>query len=196
MHRPIIAGLMALGMALWLPGCTGFREAVGLSGKKQGPDEFMVTSRRQPLALPPNYSLRPPEPGAPARYDAQVGLEARRAVFGEAAAVAARPDTSTPGFKRMSDGEISLLRQAGALGVDPNIRYIIDRETGEVITASKTIVDEILFWRKPEPPEKLVDAGAEADRLRKNAEEGIAPNQGETPTIKRKRRGLLDGLIN
>ncbi|MFQ5954178.1 MAG: DUF3035 domain-containing protein [Kiloniellales bacterium] len=195
MHRPIITGVLALGVALWLPGCTGVREAVGLT-KRQGPDEFMVTSRRQPLALPPDYSLRPPQPGAPARLDEQTGQEARRVVFGEAASVAARPDTSIPGFKRMSDGEIGLLRQAGALGVDPNIRHIIERETAEVVTASRTIIDEILFWRKPERPEKLVDAGAEAERLRKNVEAGKAPTEGETPTIKRKRRGLFDGLIN
>jgi hypothetical protein len=195
MHRPIIAALAALALAASLPGCSGFRDAIGIGGKKQGPDEFMVTSRRQPLALPPDYSLRPPEPGAPARQDALAADEAKRAVFGAPNARAAA-DPSRPGFDRLSEGETSLLRQAGALGVDPNIRYTVDRETVALAEGNKTLVDQILFWREPARPEKLVDASAEAERLRQNAEAGKPATEGETPTIKRKRRGILDGLIN
>ncbi len=194
MYRPIVAVGLALGVALSLPGCSDMRQAIGID-KKQGPDEFMVTSRRQPLALPPDYALRPPEPGAPARNDELVARQARRAVFG--AAVDQMPkDTTTPGFKRLTDGEVSLLRHAGALGVDPNIRYVINRETIEQTATNKTIVDEILFWRKPVAPEKLVDANAEAERLRRNAEAGKPATEGETVTIKRKRRGILDEIIN
>lgn len=195
MHRPRVAAAIVLGVALSLPGCSDVRQAIGIE-KKQGPDEFMVTSRRQPLALPPDYALRPPEPGAPARNEELVAEEARRTVFGAAAASQMRSDTATPGFKRLSDGEVSLLRAAGALGVDPNIRYVVDRETSDQIAGSKTIVDEILFWRRPETSEKLVDAGAEAERLRRNAEAGKPATEGETATIKRKSRGILDDIIN
>ncbi len=194
MYRPIVAVGLALGIALSLAGCSDVRQAIGID-KKRGPDEFMVTTRRQPLALPPDYALRPPEPGAPARNDELAASQARRTVFG-AAADRRRKDTATPGFKRLSDGEVSLLRRAGALGVDPNIRYVVNRETIEQAAANKTIVDEILFWRKPEAPEKLVDANAEAERLRRNAEAGKPATEGETVTIKRKRRGILDDLIN
>ena len=116
-------------------------------------------------------------------------------MFG-AAVDQAPKDTTTPGFKRLTDGEVSLLRLAGALGVDPNIRYVINRETIERTAANKTIVDEILFWRKPVALEKLVDASAEAERLRRNAEAGKSATEGETVTIKRKRRGILDDIIN
>jgi hypothetical protein len=195
MHRPIIALLAAMVLAAALPGCSNVRESLGIGGKKQGPDEFMVTSRRQPLALPPDYNLRPPEPGAPARQDELAADEAKRAVFGDAAAGAA-VDRSQPGFDRLSEGETNLLEQAGALGVDPNIRYVVDRETVALVGSSTTLVDQILFWREPARPETLLDAGAEAERLRQNAEAGKPPTEGETPTIKRKKRGILDGLLN
>ncbi len=195
MKRSIIAVAMASGLALSIAGCTSVQEAIGLSGK-HAPDEFMVTSRRQPLALPPDHSLRPPKPGAPARQDEEVAQEARRAVFGSAASDPTKRVSSAPGSSRLSAGEAGLLRRAGAVGVDPNIRHLINQETVALAASNKTLVDEILFWRQPARQETLVDANAEADRLRRNAESGKAATEGETPTIKRTRRGLLDGLIN
>jgi hypothetical protein len=49
-----------LGAAMLLSACStdGFNEAVGLS--KSSPDESQVTTS-QPLALPPDYSLPPPQ---------------------------------------------------------------------------------------------------------------------------------------
>jgi hypothetical protein len=49
-----------LGAAMLLSACSteGFNEAVGLS--KSSPDETQVTTS-QPLALPPDYSLPPPQ---------------------------------------------------------------------------------------------------------------------------------------
>ena len=52
---------LALG-ALVLSGCSGARQTFGLDRKP--PDEFSVVTRA-PLAVPPEYQLRPPQPGAP-----------------------------------------------------------------------------------------------------------------------------------
>ncbi len=189
----MLSALVAL--ALPTGACSSFQEVIG-SSKKTAPDEFLVTTRRQPLAIPPDFDLRPPQPGAPALHERQSAQEARRAVFGDAAATAAATQSATPGFERISEGEFVLLQQAGAVGVDPNIRYIVERETGQQVASSQSIVDDILFWRPKAVPEKLVDANAEAKRLRENAAAGKAPADGEIPTIKRKKAGILDGIFN
>ena len=45
-----------------LPGCSDLRAALGMD--RAGPDEFAVESRA-PLLIPPDFDLRPPQPGAP-----------------------------------------------------------------------------------------------------------------------------------
>ncbi|MBM3559287.1 MAG: DUF3035 domain-containing protein, partial [Alphaproteobacteria bacterium] len=64
-HRQI-ARLVPLAavLALAVGGCgEDTKRSLGLS--KPAPDEFSVVSRA-PLSLPPNYTLRPPRPGATA----------------------------------------------------------------------------------------------------------------------------------
>ena len=48
--------------AIALSGCTSAQKALGMS--KVVPDEFRVVSKA-PLAVPPDYALRPPAPGEP-----------------------------------------------------------------------------------------------------------------------------------
>jgi hypothetical protein len=212
MHRLIaLAALAALGAA-GLSGCGGTRQALGLE-KRPAPDEFQVTTR-QPLALPPNYQLRPPQPGA-APLEAAAVEQAKQTVFGrDPAASAAKPAPvpvgtrnavaapvaanapAVPGFQRRSSGEQALLARAGAANADPNIRILVDRDSMQIADANKTLVDDLLFWRKPPEPGVIIDANKESERLKQNAAVGKAPSEGEVPTIKRKSRGILDGLIN
>ena len=55
--------LIALGLAgaSLIAGCTDFKRAIGLEPTL--PDEFAVESRA-PLTVPPDFELRPPQPGA------------------------------------------------------------------------------------------------------------------------------------
>ncbi|MCC6470822.1 MAG: DUF3035 domain-containing protein [Alphaproteobacteria bacterium] len=212
MHR--FLALVALGAvaAAGLSGCGGTREALGLD-KKPAPDEFQVTTR-QPLALPPNYQLRPPQPGAQP-LETAVTEQAKQTVFGkDPAAAGAKPAPvpvgtrnavatpvaanapAVPGFQRRSTGEQALLNKAGAANADPNIRILVDRDSQQIADANKTLVDDLLFWRKPQDPGVIIDAGKESERLKQNAAVGKAPSEGEVPTIKRKSRGIFDGLIN
>jgi DUF3035 family protein len=48
--------------ALLLAGCADLKQMVGID--EPMPDEFAVESRA-PLTIPPDFNLRPPEPGAP-----------------------------------------------------------------------------------------------------------------------------------
>jgi hypothetical protein len=51
--------LIAIGMVV--AGCDSFKKAVGI--EHTSPDEFAVESRA-PLTIPPDFNLRPPQPGA------------------------------------------------------------------------------------------------------------------------------------
>ena len=72
--RLLVAGSLMLALAA----CGGFREQLGLT--KQSPDEFRVVSRA-PLTVPPDFSLRPPEPGAPRPQEGTSAQQAERAVL-------------------------------------------------------------------------------------------------------------------
>lgn len=54
--------IVCLFGGLLLSGCTDLKQMVGLD--QPMPDEFAVESRA-PLTVPPDFDLRPPEPGAP-----------------------------------------------------------------------------------------------------------------------------------
>jgi hypothetical protein len=201
MDRRSVFALAGLAAAL-LGGCSGAREAIGID-KRPPPDEFQVTTR-QPLSLPPNYQLRPPQPGAQP-LETAVTEQAKQTVFGRdpgpgtkgmSAGGKGELASSLPGFERRSAGEQALLGKAGAAAADPNIRILVDRDSQQIADANKTVVDDLLFWRKPQEAGVIIDANKEADRLKTNAAAGKAPTEGDTPTIKRKSRGILDGLLN
>ena len=60
-----------------LAGCSDFRRAIGMD--KVGPDEFAVESRA-PLTIPPDYDLRPPQPGATRPQETTAADKARSQV--------------------------------------------------------------------------------------------------------------------
>ena len=56
--------------------------------------------------------------------------------------------------------------------------------------------DRLIFWQKPPEQGVIVDAAAESERLKENATRKEAPTKGKTPTIVRKPKGWLEGIIN
>jgi hypothetical protein len=184
-----IAG--AISLILALSACEGVREQFGLT--KQSPDEFRVVSRA-PLSLPPDFTLRPPEPGIARPQEGTTTQQARSAVFR-----LEQPKTQPLNERVNTDGrtlgELSLLKAAGADEVDPGIRRAIDLETQQLNSESEDFIEALVFWRDKEIPGRVVDATAEAKRLRENAAFGKAVTAGKTPTIERKRKALLEGLF-
>ena len=59
--RDLIALGTCLAAAALIAGCTDFKRSIGLEPTL--PDEFAVESRA-PLTIPPDFELRPPQPGA------------------------------------------------------------------------------------------------------------------------------------
>jgi hypothetical protein len=120
-HATRIIALAAIGLTLC--GCTAFRQAIGAA--KNPPDEFTVLTKA-PLVIPPDFNLRPPQPGAAARNEANPDILAREALFPQnAAAQAAALGTE------YSEGEKFLLTRTNALAVDPSIRQRVTSDAGQ-----------------------------------------------------------------
>ncbi len=182
---------LVAAMILALSACSGVKKQLGLT--KQSPDEFKVVARA-PLSLPPDFSLRPPEPGIPRPQEGTTSQQAKNAVFrlNQPESEALEPIDESDG---RSLGELSLLKSAGAGQSDPNIRRVLDAETLRINAEDDDFLEALVFWRDPQAPGDIVDAEEEAKRLRENAALGKSVTAGETPTIERKRKALLEGLF-
>ena len=186
MHRSAVLALTAA--AVMLGACESARKVVG--NVKAPPDEFAVYSR-PPLSLPPDYGLRPPEPGRSRPQVITPTVEAKAAILGKPATIDAalrKAGNSTP-------GTLSLLKATGGINADPSIREVVNQETSILSEEDQRFLDKLIFWVEDKPYEGVVvDAAKEQKRIQKNQALGKEINEGETPQIKRKRgiKGLLE----
>jgi hypothetical protein len=186
MYRTVLCVFAAL---VFLAGCSDTRRAIGL--EKTPPDEFSIVSRA-PLSMPPDYALRPPQPGAPRPQDLTARQQARQTIF--RAGSEQQASLTMPRGGR-SDAEMAFLGHAQVSQADPNIRALVNEENSRLVEAENSFVDRLLFWRTPQPPGTVVDAQKEQQRLRENVALGKPANEGEVPTIQRKKRALLEGIF-
>jgi hypothetical protein len=198
-----IARSVALLGALSALGACGALENLGGS-KKVSPDEFRIVSHA-PLAMPPNADLRPPRPGAPRPMEQTPQAEARSIVTGVggtgAPGTAAGPargkgQPGAPAAGGPSAGESALLAKVGQSGtsVDPNIRATVNRESRVIADSNRSIIDSLIFWQDQPEPGVLLDPAKEQQRLREAQATGTDP-RGGTPTIERRKRGMLEGIF-
>ena len=165
--------ILASASLLVLGACSTAKEQLGL--EKEAPDEFQVV-KRAPLELPPSYSLRPPRPGAPRPQEQATVEQARQTVFGG--------ETAQQNQRLPTTAEGSLLQQAGASNIDPSIRQRVDAESAALRKQDEPVIDKLLsLGSEEEPASTIVDAKKEAERLRKNKEEGRPVTAGESPSI-------------
>jgi len=172
-----------------LSGCTEAKRALGY--EKSAPDEFQVVERA-PLAMPPDFSLRPPAPGAVRPQEGNVRDQARAALVGQRQVT----PIATQG---RTQGDVALLKKAGAEQIQPDIRVLVNKETQSLADTDKSFTDKVVFWRKPNAPGfgEQLDAGREAQRLRENQALGRSVGDGDTPRITRSgRRGMLEGIFD
>jgi hypothetical protein len=97
------------------------RQAMGI--ERSGPDEFAVESRA-PLTIPPDFDLRPPQPGAP-RPQEKTAAEKARSVIDTAG-------PGEPGKQATAAADVPRARTAEAQ-VDPN------QEVGDQSLAKKLL---------------------------------------------------------
>ncbi|WP_428668624.1 DUF3035 domain-containing protein [Reyranella sp.] len=175
--------------ALALGGCSAFENLGG--GKKFSPDEFKIVSH-SPLTMPPNAELRPPRPGEPRPQETTPSDQAKEALSPVMAGRVQQrgPSAGAPG----AGSEQALIAKAGAGGVDPNIRSQVNRDTRTLAEKDNTFIDSLIFWQDKPTPGVVVDPEKEQQRLR-DAQATGQPSNAATPTIERRKRGLLEGIF-
>jgi len=188
MNKILGLTLSVFVLATTLGGCESARKSFG--NAKSPPDEFAVY-KRPPLSLPPDYGLRPPQPGAVQTQGMEPSKAASQAIR--------QATTTTPKSGAIksasSPGLQSLLRDTGGGSADPDIRRQIDEETSIYTKDDGRFVDKLIFWVDDIPDGgTIVDAKKEKKRINENQALGKKVNDGETPEIKRKkqRKGLLN----
>jgi hypothetical protein len=162
----------------FLAACSGTKEQLGIS--KKAPDEFAVV-KHAPLAMPPDFSLTPPRPGAPRPQEQTTDQDAAQTVFGI--------DTpAAPVAVDSQSGESAILARAGASNADPAIRRKIDAEQVKIAKENVPVAKKIFNFGKSDPndaPVRVVDPKAEVERLKNNKQLGKPVTAGKTPTVER-----------
>ncbi len=157
--RKAVPAIGFIAMGGLLSGC-------GMFGGHDAPDEFMVVARA-PLEVPPDFHLRPPQPGSPRPQEMERDTRSQASVFGASSAGngALIDPRKSP---QQTKGEGALLSQAGADQVNPDIRALVDRENPGVVVASPSFLDKLMFWKDTQNPEVLPPAGATLSTTRTN----------------------------
>jgi hypothetical protein len=186
------AALIAL-LTMALGGCSAFENLGG--GKKVSPDEFKIVSH-SPLTMPPNAELRPPRPGEPRPQEVTPADQAKEAL---SPALAGRVQDRVSGKQPATPGNASeqaLIAKAssGAGGLDPNIRAVVNKDTKTIADSDKSFIDSLIFWQDKGPSGTIIDPSKEQQRIR-DAQASGQPSGAPTPTIERRKRGLLEGIF-
>ena len=181
--RALAPALAASGLLL-LSGCgssSSLSRTFGLT--RDAPDEFTVTTRA-PLSMPPDFSLRPPRPGAPRPQEQSERQQAEEALVPDLALN--QPQAG------QTPGQSALMAQTGP-SAPADIRSKVDQDA-RYAANDESFIDKILYWRKPDTTQVQVDPTKESQRLRQNAALGQAPDVGDTPIIKQKQKGWLSWI--
>jgi len=182
---------LAVSGVLLLAGCSGVQEQFSLTSTP--PDEFRVTTRA-PLAVPPDFNLRPPAPGAPRPQEGTATQQAKQVIFRASGNAELTLEEAMRADGRTL-GERALLIEAQADQAQSGIRQVVERESKTFREEDGYLYDVLVFWRDEEPPGQIIDAEAEAKRLQENAALGKPVTAGETPTIERKKKAFLEGIF-
>ena len=174
-----------VSLAFVLGACENVKDQLGLN--KNSPDEFSVLTRA-PLTLPPDYKLRPPDPGAVRPQEVSVQEQVKAALYN------ASPE-GTGDVPTATVGESALLNLAGSSAQQSDIRAVINRDNAIFAEEEGNFIDALIFWRDPQVSGTIVDPSKEDQRLQEAEATGEAPNAGETAVIERRKQGIFEGLF-
>lgn len=152
LKRNAASALALFTVGALLSGC-------GFLSDRGAPDEFQVVSRA-PLEVPPDFNLRPPQPGSPRPQELERDNRAHSTLYGavnNSTGALIDPRTSAA----QTPGEGALLSLAGADQNTPDIRAIVDRENPGVVVADKGLIDRLMFWKDGEVNPEIVQPGKE-----------------------------------
>jgi len=177
----VLFGCLVLPLAL--SGCSSIKSV--FTAQKTVPNEFDVV-QNAPLAIPPDFNLRPPKPGAGPTQAVSSTSQAKEAIFRAGDQQAELPAAAD----QRSAGEDQILRNAGAGKAEGDIRDVVNKEASEDRPLNKGFVDRLIFWRSDakEQNKELLDPAQEAARLsdKSGTSATIASQFSSPPTIDRK----------
>ena len=154
MRKFLLSALTAV-VALSTTACDKTREALGL--KRVQANEFEVMDR-QPLSVPPNYSLRPPLPNAPAKAEVKPSEKAKKALLGDKAS-----------NETKSAAEKDFLAKAHAENVDHSVRAQLDKEAPAKEEAAPG--KALAFWKDGEAKKAGDVIDPRAENIKHNGKE-------------------------
>jgi Protein of unknown function (DUF3035) len=181
-------GLALAAAVLLVGGCEGIKQDLGI-GTKRPPDEFSTYSRA-PLSVPPDFALRPPATATGASQAAAPRQIARQAMLRAGSAQAATPTATDE-----SPGIQALLDRTGAAKAQSDIRAQVNRETTILAEADQSFIQRLMFWSGTPEAATVVDARQESRRIQENQALNKPVTEGQTPTIRRKPKALLEGIF-
>jgi hypothetical protein len=179
-----LVGLLCVLAVPCLTGCSGRELTDTLGLTRDAPNEFTVTTRA-PLAMPSQFTLPPPDPGARRPQE----LPERRQA--EAALVPAT--VLATGTGETSPGQQAIVQAAGP-PAPADIRAEVNAESA-LDKPRQTFTEKLMFWQKPPPPGTVVDPTKESQRLRENAALGHSVETGDTPIVQPKRKTLFGDIF-
>ncbi|HTW54462.1 MAG TPA: DUF3035 domain-containing protein [Stellaceae bacterium] len=119
-------------LTMLLGGCSNWKQTLGI--EPVSPDEFAIESRA-PLTLPPDFNLRPPEPGAPRPQETSMASKAQGVV-----------DTAGPG--EAGHQENGTLQYRGTSLADPNAQIADQSLAAKLLQSGDTNDSAVLENRK------------------------------------------------
>ncbi len=181
---PRLSWLLCVLAVPCLAGCSGQELTNTLGLTRDAPNEFTVTTRA-PLAMPTQFDLPPPEPGAARPQEQSERRKAEEALV-PATALASGAGATSPGQQA--------ILQASGPPAPPDIRAEVNAESA-LDKPRQTFTERLMFWQKPPPSGTVVDPAKEAQRLRENAALGHSVEAGDTPIVQPKRKTLLGDIF-
>lgn len=163
--------------ALCACGSDSVKDTLGITRK--APDEFKVVAR-PPLSVPPQFNLLPPSNSAESPTMLPADKKAQSLLLG-------KPIENND---KATSSESQFLKNIKADKADPKVRDTLVQQKND----AQEKKEESSWWNGfsgTEKKEGLVDAKAEAERLKTNKAAGKAVTEGETPETKDKDRGVL-----
>ena len=190
-------------MAVSLTACESIRQAAGIN--KDPPDEFAVVTKA-PLIIPPDYTLRPPKPGAAPLNQVSPTEAAQAALYSDDPKAVAGAISGN-----YSQGEKLLLAQTGAATASDGIRQQIAADNSNTQSADESFTDQLLFGGTNTTGDAPLNADAENARLHaakasgQTAPASSAPQAAGTAQVpnpaqaqqpqKKESGGWLDGIF-
>jgi Protein of unknown function (DUF3035) len=190
-------------MAVSLTACESVRTAMGIT--KDPPDEFAVVTKA-PLIIPPDYTLRPPKPGAAPLNQISPTEAAQAALYSDDPKAVAGAISGN-----YSQGEKLLLAQTGAATASDGIRQQIAADNSNTQSSDEGFTNQLLFGGTNTTGDAPLNADAENTRLQAAKNGGQAapastapqaagtaqvptPAQAQQPQ-KKESTGWLDGIF-